>query len=274
MPNNNEKWIEQVRQFCLNYNIPLEYLSEILSEPKVIPMIRGKAFEFSAMLLLQNILPKSDWVVDKLVMNAQFGFHDMDVRITHKRTQKVIGVECKLAAKGSFQILKNEDAQIKVKCMRSRTLGDSKVKELAPKIGVSEALLKIHNDQYIPSDFDVVITSIANAFYMTNDETDLFEWQPTTKAIEFLERLSGITDLEKLQSFAYNQMYLATSADLAITLQNEHKCSRKTCPTPKNCGFIPNYPIMTFSKNETAPNSTWVAVENAVSFFTKMVEGN
>lgn len=79
-------------------------MSEILSDPKVIPMIRGKAFEFSAMLLLQNILPKSDWVVDKPVMNAQFGLHDMDVRITHQKTQKVIGVECKLASKGSFKI--------------------------------------------------------------------------------------------------------------------------------------------------------------------------
>ncbi|MDZ7879266.1 MAG: hypothetical protein U5L45_16410 [Saprospiraceae bacterium] len=158
--------------------------------------------------------------------------------------------------------------------MRSRTLGDSKVKELTPKIGVSEAVLKIHNDQYIPSDFDVVITSIANAFYTTNEETDLFEWQPTAKAIGFLKRLSGMNDLEKLQSFAYDQMYLSSSADLAITNQNNHKCSRKTCPTPHNCGFIPNYPIITFPKNETAPNRTWVVVENAVSFFTKIVEGS
>jgi hypothetical protein len=272
MQNSNEKWIEQIRKFCIDYNIPLEYLSDILSEPKVIPMIRGKAFEFSTMLLLQNILPESEWIVDKPVMNAQFGFHDMDVRIIHKATQKTIRIECKLAAKGSFQILKNGDAQIKVKCMRSRTLGDSKVKELAPKIGVSEALLKIHNDQYIPSDFDVVITSIANSFYTTNEDTDSFDWNPNEKGRFFLNLLSGVNDIKQLQSFAYSQLYLAHSSDLAILSKNNHKCTRKTCPIPDNCGFIPNYPVITFLPNATVPKQTWHPLKDALSFFNSIIE--
>lgn len=58
-------WIEKVKAFCNTYNIPYEYLAETLYEPKVIPMIRGKAFEFTALLALQNILPSSEFEVSK-----------------------------------------------------------------------------------------------------------------------------------------------------------------------------------------------------------------
>jgi hypothetical protein len=118
----NKTWIEKVEAYCIKYNIPLSYLAEIINEPKVVPMIRGKAFEFSAMLKLQEVLsPK--WVIDKPVMNAQFGFHDMDVRVKHVETGKTIGVECKLAGKDNFKKLKDGTYQIRIKCMRSRTLG-------------------------------------------------------------------------------------------------------------------------------------------------------
>ena len=73
-------WEEKVKDFCEKYNIPLLYLAETLYEPKVVPMIRGKAFEFSVMMVLQEILPKDQWLVDKPMMNAQIGFHDVDVR--------------------------------------------------------------------------------------------------------------------------------------------------------------------------------------------------
>ena len=88
--------------------------------------------------------------------------------------------------------------QIHVKCMRSRTLGDNKVRELAPKIGVDFELLKIHNDQYVPKDFDVIITTIGNAFYDTNQETDAFDWHPNANAVEFLEKLFKTSNLEEL----------------------------------------------------------------------------
>jgi hypothetical protein len=268
-----ENWITQVKSYCEKYNIPLDYLAEIISEPKVIPMVRGKAFEFSAMLQLQNMLPTSEWIVDKLVMNAQFGLHDMDVRITHIKTQKVIGVECKLAGKGSFKILKNGDAQMRVKCMRSRTLGDNKANELAAKIGIEPVLLKVHNDQYLPTDFEVVITSIANAFYETDEETSFFEWQPTELGDQFLKRLGGESNTD-LQYFAYNQLYLATSKDLAITTKNGIKCTRGACPNPQNCGFIPNYPLITFPKDSNKPLKPWVGVENAANFFLKLIENH
>jgi len=122
-----ETWKKKVKEYCEKYNIPLIYLAEILFEPKVVPMIRGKAFEFSIMLILQKILPGSEWIVDKQMMNAQIGFHDIDVRVLHRPTNKVVRVECKLAKKGGFRLFKDGHSEIRVKCMRSRTLGTAKV---------------------------------------------------------------------------------------------------------------------------------------------------
>jgi len=50
-------WVEEVQAYCAEYNIPIGYLADTLYEPKVVPMIRGKAFEFSVMQALQNVLP-------------------------------------------------------------------------------------------------------------------------------------------------------------------------------------------------------------------------
>lgn len=151
-------WIRQIIKYCKDYNIPPEYLHETLSEPKVIPMIRGKAFEFSAMLALKSILKDNDnWSVDKIPMNAQSGEHDIDLQVTHLPSGKIIRIECKLAKKEGYRKKTDGHHEISVKCMRSRTLGEAKVKELAPKLGVSESVLTIHNDQYLPSDFDFII---------------------------------------------------------------------------------------------------------------------
>jgi hypothetical protein len=271
MQNNKISWIEQIKSYCEKYNIPLTYLPDIINDPKVIPMIRGKAFEFSAVLRLQNILPESEWMVDKPVMNPQFGIHDMDVRVTHKATQTVIGVECKLSGKGTFRTLKNGDNTIRVKCMRSRTLGENKANELAEKLNIDNQLLKAHNDQYLPTDFAVVITSIGNAFYETNEETDLFDWQPKGTETHFLKQLAQSNDLTQLQHFAYQQMYLAQAKDLAITPANGVTCTRKSCPKPQNCGFIPNYPIILFKKDSAVASKPWTSVENAVDFFKQIV---
>lgn len=126
-------WKDKILEFCERYNIPLLYLAETMYEPKVVPMIRGKAFEFSVMLMLQEILPKEDWTIDKPVMNAQSGFHDVDIRVEHKPSKKIVRVECKLAKKASYRQFSDKHIELRVKCMRSRTLGLAKVKEIAPK---------------------------------------------------------------------------------------------------------------------------------------------
>lgn len=267
----NKVWISKVRNYCLKYDIPLTYLADIINEPKVVPMIRGKAFEFSAMLRLQEILSPDIWLVDKPSMNAQFGFHDIDVRVIHKPTRNIISVECKLAGKGNYKSLPNGDTQIKVKCMRSRTLGASKVGELSKKMGIDEQLLSVHNDQYLPTDFEVVITSIGNAFYITDELTDLFEWQPDSKGLEFLRLLSSGQNIE-LQKFAYNSMFVASAESLAIKPQNNISCTRNKCTQKQSCGFIPNYPIIHFEKGNITPSNSWLAIENAETLFLKMLE--
>lgn len=264
-------WEEKVKEYCEKYNIPLLYLAETLYEPKVVPMIRGKAFEFSVMMALQNILPKDEWEVDKQVMNAQTGFHDVDVRVVHKPTQKTIRIECKLAKKGGYRLFTDGHSEIRVKCMRSRTLGPSKVKELAPKLGVSEKVLAVHNDQYLPADFDVVISSIGNAFYTTDKKTGLFEWEPPKAGIDFLQKI-GFKNGANIQDFAFQKMYAAKSNDLTIG-HNGVVCTRALCKNKKACGFIPNYPIITFDKKTRQPTNKWVSIEEISSLLKDLVRG-
>ena len=46
---------QELIDFCELYNLPLEHLGATLKDPKVIPMIRGKAFEFSVKDRLDSI---------------------------------------------------------------------------------------------------------------------------------------------------------------------------------------------------------------------------
>lgn len=265
----NTSWQKKVSDYCDKYCIPLFYLADTMYEPKVIPMIRGKAFEFSVMTRLQKILPKDKWLVDKPVMNAQTGLHDIDVRVVHKATNKTIRIECKLAKKGSYKPLKDGVSQILVKCMRSRTLGGSKVIELAPKLRVKPAVLTIHNDQYLPSDFDVVITSIGNAFYGTDDKSGIFEWEPSKEGVNFLRHFKGASRQE-LKDVAFNQMYVARSKDIVVSSSSDVSCTRKECRNKEACGFIPNYPAILFDKQNN-PVKNWVALENVETVFESLL---
>lgn len=264
-----KKWEEKVEEYCKKYNIPVLYLAETLYEPKVVPMIRGKAFEFSVMMALQEILPENEWQVDKPMMNAQTGFHDIDVRVLHKPTKKVIRVECKLSKKGGYRLFQDGHSEVRVKCMRSRTLGSSKVKTLAPKFGVSEKVLSIHNDQYLPVDFDIVITSIANAFYTTDKKTSYFEWKPPKVGEDFLYKIGGSKN-DNLQDFAFGALYVAKTKDLKIG-NNGVICTRSKCKNKKGCGFIPNYPIIDFDKNTNKPINGWVLIKDSLGLFQDFV---
>jgi len=272
-------WEQKIREFCLKYNIPLEYLPELLMDPKVLPMIRGKAFEYSALLKFRECLDSRQWDVQKLTINPQFGLHDQDVTISHFETGINIKLECKLSAKGKKRVLSDKNKefygldkncsyfQIDIKCMRSRTLGEQRVNILAPILGVSETTLKVHNDQYVPTDFDVVVTSISNAFYVTDPQTGLYEWKPDKTAIKFLKTLASKSefvyeDLSELKDFAFNCVYIARSDNLAVSVENGVKCSRKKCLDRDNCGFIPNYPKITFDLSTGEPLPPWFEIEN------------
>jgi len=266
----SDDWQQKLKEYCEKYNLPISYLAETLYEPKVVPMIRGKCFEFSVMIFLQQFLPKNEWVINKAIMSEEISFHDTDIRVFHKRTGKVIRVECKLAKKEGYRLYADGHSEIRVKCMRSRTLGAAKVKELAPKLGVNEQVLLTHNDQYLPADFDVVVTSIGNAFYRTDRNTGLYEWRPKKTEEEFLLKLKPSSN-ESLKDFAFRRIYVVRTADLAAMPNTGVVCSRGRCKNRTNCGFIPNYPVIHFDSKTNKPTNGWVTIEESPSLFKRFI---
>jgi len=246
-------WILKLQHFCEEYNLEFKNLTEILNDPKVVPMIRGKSFEFSVKNKLETILDQQIFEIVKPYMNAQIDSHDIDIQIKNILNGKKYIVECKLAAKHSFRFHEH-NPYLKVKCMRSRTLGEKAAKQKAQITGKSVNELMIHNDQYLSNDFDLVITSIANAFYDTNDD-GMFYWNPKQNDFSFLNKLKITT-----QKLAFNCMYVAKSNDLIANENNTITCTKRKC-NDINCGFIPNYPIIKFDAHGNS-QKPWVPIEN------------
>lgn len=278
----DNKWDEQIIKISQKYNLCLDSIPDIIEDLKVLPMIRGKSFEFYIFSKLQQILDTRVWKTEKLILNPQSGNPDEDITITYLENHQKITVECKLSAKGKYKVIEKEGKnyfQIQVKCMRSRTLGDSKIKELAPKLNVDSEVLKIHNDQYLSSDFDLVITSLANSFYETIKTTKTYEWQPKNEAIDFLKILSlnqtlNLDDPDIQKNFAFQQLYIARSQDLVITTNNSISCTRKKCKNKTDCGFIPNYPVMIFDLKNGKVLPPWRELKDCLplleSFLSKL----
>lgn len=152
----NKTLEEQIVNYCKEYNIPSEYLFEILEDQKVVPMIRGKACEFNAYLFLKEQLePTHEWYVQKLNLNAQQGLYDEDVTLTHRKTGIRLKVEVKNAVRGSFSTGKRcrilRVPHFKVKCHKSRS---------------NLALADSTNDRYLIDEFDVIISNTLNALYI------------------------------------------------------------------------------------------------------------
>ena len=225
MSESQEEWIKDIRDYCRSLNISTNDLYRIVTDLKVSPMIRGKAFEFSTYSRLKQILSHEEWIVTKPSMNAQTGTHDIDVMVTHKLTGKTISVECKLAGKGKFRVAKKTqtglaekgDYLISVKCMRSRTTKTpERVASSARVLGVTPELFLIHSDQYRASSFHVVVTSIGNAFYETLEDDDgnlRYKFQPTKEGNKFIHKLNPpSSDEASLQEFVYNKGEHLTNA--------------------------------------------------------------
>lgn len=119
----SKNWQSELKDYCDKYNIPIEFLAETLFEPKVVPMIRGKAFEYSVMTVLEKIFPQNEWKISKAVSSDEASFHDTDIKILHKRTGRIFRLECKLAKKEGYRRFPDGHGEIRIKCMRSRTLG-------------------------------------------------------------------------------------------------------------------------------------------------------
>lgn len=273
-----DAWIEELRDYCRELNIETSDLYKILTDLKVAPMIRGKAFEFSVSLRLSQLLSPAKWTVSKPMMNAQSDSHDVDVKVQHQRTGKVIRVECKLASKGGFKVLGDDEYLIPVKCMRSRTTKTpAKVERAARQLGVSSESFLAHSDQYRVNSFDVVATSLGNAFYQTDQATKTYRFQPSAAGIEFLNRLKPPPDMD-LQSYVYKKVYLAKSSDLAVSRHSGVICGKRACLRKDACGFIPNYPSIKFGRSEEnnldnplAPLNRWIEIEEVEHLFQELI---
>lgn len=260
--------LTRIKDYCKKYDIALKYLIEVISDLKVIPMIRGKSFEYTVSDRLRNELSNS-WEVKNLNLNAQQGNHDIDVLVERRADRKKIKVECKLTKNDSFSI-RNNRAELRVKCMRSRTFSDNAAaSRMAQHYGVSKSALLIHADSYRQGDFDFVITSLGNSLWTTIDEVYTFDGKKAD--FDFLHNLfpEDFTSFSEFQQQAYNFLLIAKSSDLIVSQNSNLKCTRKKCKdshTDIDCGFIPNYPIVNLN-DVASGNSCWKTIANVEQVF-------
>jgi hypothetical protein len=169
--------------------------------------------------------------------------------------------------------------------MRSRTTKTpAKVESEANRLGVTPESFLAHSDQYRSSSFDVVATSIGNAFYQTieDDEGNLmYKFEPTEEGIKFIKRLGASSETEEsLQEFIYNKIYLARSLDLVVSSESGVICGKGDCLNKSDCGFIPNYPMINFGNIDElspdvvpSPKNRWIGIEKCKQFFENYIEG-
>lgn len=220
---NDKKLIlsETLLRYCKKFNIPLEFLFEILEDQKVTPMIRGKAMEYNAFLLLDRILPRAVWSVQKLNLNAQPGIHDEDISITHRRTGVILKVESKSAVRGSVSDGKRTKVlkvpHFNVKCHRSR----SNIK-----------LAGTSNDRYSVDSFDVLVTNTSNA---------IFEGNTVGEGLEVVHN----DELKKMLFAFYN---VGVDEELIVACENDWRfCIPKDIAVS---GFIPRTPYVKLDKDD------------------------
>lgn len=247
--------VARLKDYCEKYDIPLGNIVDVISDLKVIPMIRGKAFEFTAAQLLTNELTE-EWTVKTPNINPQEGAHEADLIASRLNQAGRIRVECKLAKNDSFRLIGGH-AQLRVKCMRSRTVGHDIVADRkASHYKISSAMIKAHADNYREDDFDFLLTSVGNSFWKTVGNTYTFSGtkKDFTKMRElFPERF---TNYGNFQKDAFSMLLYAKSAELKVSRGNGIKCSRKACTNREDCGFIPHYPAVILDE-VVGGNSPW-----------------
>ncbi len=229
---------QKIYNYANKFYIPLDYLFEILEDQKVVPMIRGKAMEYNAYLLLDKHLPKNVWGVQKLNLNAQTGVHDEDISITHRRTGVILKVGSKSSVRGSIKDgtgrSKIKKAGFNVKCHRSR----SNLKKA-----------NTSNDRYSVDCFDVLITNTANAIYQGNTVGEELEIIHKKELKEMLFNFYKVQTDEKLKIACEQDWRFAIPQDIAIN------------------GFIPRTPFV-----ELENDPKWITISQLEERLSKVVE--
>jgi hypothetical protein len=254
-----DRIMEILEEYCEKYDVPLEHLAKIISDLKVIPMIRGKGFEFTISDELKKILPQEKWGVSNPRINAQPTISDIDVKVTRLSDDKKINIECKLTKKASFKI-EEDFTGFQVKCMRSRTVNDNVMAtNLSGRYGISRDLLLLHRDNYRENDFDFVITSLGNSFWVTENNDYIFKGNEDQheKLSEMFPR--HFVAFDNFQNEAFDFFLFARSSDIKVDTSNNITCVRRKCITQgfsNSCGFIPDYPIVNL-KEVVEGKSPW-----------------
>ena len=208
---------EIIHEYCRKFSIPVNFLLEILEDQKVTPMIRGKAMEYNAFLILDKILPRNVWSVQKLNLNAQQGTVDEDISITHRRTGIILKVESKSAVRGSIsdgrKSRKIKAPHFKVKCHRSRS---------------NISLAGTSNDRYSVDSFDILITTPTNAVYQGRTVGENLEVIHNNVLKQMLYKFYGVDNDKDLIEATENDWRFCIPEDIAEE------------------GFIPRTPYVLF----------------------------
>lgn len=238
--NDNDKitLADDLLHYCNKFDIPINFLFEILEDQKVTPMIRGKAMEYNAFLLLNKVLQKNTWSVQKLNLNAQTGINDEDISITHRRTGIILKVESKSAVRGSItdgvKSRTIKEPHFKVKCHRSR----SNIK-----------LAGTSNDRYSVDSFDLLLTNTANAIYQGNTVGEELE----------------IVHNERIKHLLFDFYQVKSKANLIIACQNDW---RFAIPSEIAIdGFIPRTPYVKLFEDKN-----WWKVDSLEDKLMKIIE--
>lgn len=197
-----EDLINEVQEYCDEYDIPEEYLFKILKDSKVVPMIRGKATEYNAFLYLRKHLNKDQWLVEKLNLNAQNNMYDEDVSITSTTTGIRLKVEVKNACRGSFSTGSRQHKYpfFKVKCHRSRS-------------NMSKA--DTTNDRYIVGEFDLLVCNPSNALYEGATFEEHLQIKKDQKLIDLLYKHYHVTNEKALVNACNNDWRFVFPSDIA-----------------------------------------------------------
>lgn len=266
---NSDEWEKQLYDLCRLYEIPIQNIAQIILDPKVLPMIRGKAFEYSVADRLRITLPATVWSVSQPRMNAQSGQHDVDLKVVHLPTNRHISIECKMSDKGSFRIGNGKSASARVKCMRSRTLGSAKVIQRSAELGIAENKLSAHSDSYTDSEFDFVASSLSNAFYDTDKTTLNYFWHASAEEQLSISNIAKNHFAEPKQ-ISSEFIFLAKAKDLT-PLRSGVPCTRKKCPDKLKCQFIPNFPYVNFQNATYTIQNPWFEVSEIERRFSEFL---
>ena len=199
------KIYHSINEYCDKYNIPIGSLVDILEDQKVLPMIRGKATEYIAEVVIRQTLNRREWHVQKLNLNPQANQYDEDISITFSRTGKRLKVEAKSAVRGSFNLgterTKIREPHFKVKCHKSRS-----------NISKSETT----NDRYIADEFDLIICNISNALFKGKSMKPELELIEANATVDWLKGFYQVATDRELIRRAYDDWMFCFPKTIAM----------------------------------------------------------